>query len=371
MRVLHLANGNIFGGIETFLVTLARLEHSNGGIENHFLLSHRGRLSTELEEAGATPVFVEGVRMRHPWSVLRARRECRARVQTLKPDVVMAHGLWAYVVFGQGLPLAPPLVVFQHGAAIADALHRLASLRAPAGVIANSPYTASTTATVFPGVPVRVCRYPVVPSSPRRARDLVRAELTVREEPVIVQTSRLEPWKGQRLLLEALTRLPEIPWRLWLAGGHARPAEARFRDELEAFTRSHGLDERVTFLGERNDISDVLAAADIFCQPNIEREPYGISVVEAMSAGLPIVATKLGATADGVGPEIGRCVDPDPMALSDALRELLTDREKRIRLGSAAREHFNDNFSPAAALRDLGAALDTISSSSSTSRPWA
>src|SRR5262249_50648785 len=153
MRVLHLANGNIFGGIETFLVTLARLERRMGGFENQFLLSHRGRLSTELEAAGALTLFIEGVRLRHPWTVLRARSECRARVRQLNPDVVVAHGLWTYVVFGQGLPPAPPLVYFQHGAATSDTLHRLARRRAPAAVIANSPYTASTTGKVFPGVP--------------------------------------------------------------------------------------------------------------------------------------------------------------------------------------------------------------------------
>jgi glycosyltransferase involved in cell wall biosynthesis len=371
MKVFHLANGNMFGGIETFLVTLARLERSIGGFENHFLLSHRGRLSSELEGVGVSPVFVEGVRIRHPWSVLRARRECRALVRQLKPDVVVAHGLWTYVVFGHGLPSAPPLVLYQHGAARSDALHRLASRKAPAGVIANSPYTASTTATVFPGVPVRVCRYPLDPSPPRRSRESVRLELSVREEPVIVQTSRLEPWKGQRLLLEALARIAELPWRLWLAGGHARNSEAQFRGELEAFAKSHGLDARVTFLGERNDISDVLCAADIFCQPNIEREPYGITVVEAMSAGLPIVATNLGASADEIAHDIGRCVNPDPVALSAALRELLLDREKRIRLGSAARRHFDDEFSPVAALRELSATLGVLSSSASTRRQWA
>jgi len=371
MKVLHLANGNLFGGIETFLVALARLERSIGGFENQFLLSHRGRLSTELEAAGVSPVFIERARIRHPWSVLRARRECRAWVRRLKPDVVVAHGLWTYFVFGHGLPPTPPLLLFQHGAASKNALDRLARLRPPAGVIANSPYTASTTAIVFPAVPVRVCRYPLDPSPPRRSREITRAELSVREEPVIVQTSRLEPWKGQRLLLEALTHIGEQPWRLWLAGGHARAVEAKFRRELETFSRRHGLDERVTFLGERSDVSDLLFAADIFCQPNIEREPYGITVVEAMSAGLPIVATSLGATADNVASDIGRCVNPNPVALSAALRELLTDREKRIRLGSAAREHFKQAFSPASALRDLGAALGELSSNVGTSQSWA
>ena len=104
---------------------------------------------------------------------------------------------------------------------------------------------------------------------------------------MILQTSRLEPWKGQRLLVEALGRIKHLPWSLGspedrLVLGGRFPARAR------KVARELGIGERITFLGERTDISDLLAAADVFCQPNIEREPYGITVVEAMNAGLPI-----------------------------------------------------------------------------------
>ena len=371
MRVLHLANGSLFGGIETFLVTLARLERSNPLLENHFLLSHHGRLASELQSTGAEMLVVDGVRIRHPWSVLRARRQCRTRVRELKPDVILAHGPWTYVVFGEGISAPAPVVFFQHGAAEHDLLHKLAGRCPPALVIANSPYTASTTSKAFPSAKVRICRYPLDPPSPRRDRAAVRAELGTGDEPVVVQTSRLEPWKGQQLLIEALGRLRDIPWRLWLAGGQSRTAETSFRRKLEQLSSSAGIEARVTFLGERDDISDILGAADVFCQPNIEREPYGITVVEALSAGLPVVATELGATADEIGMDIGRRVRSDADALAEALRELLSDSGKRIQLGSSARRHFFERFSPSSALRDLHDALAGSIPSASVSGRWA
>src|SRR5215469_1780365 len=103
MKVLHLANGNMFGGIERFLVTLAQLQQSNDTLQNEFLLSHRGRLSAELELSGARPNVLDGARLRNPLSVLRARRGCCELVDALRPDIVVAHGPWAYVVFAQGL----------------------------------------------------------------------------------------------------------------------------------------------------------------------------------------------------------------------------------------------------------------------------
>jgi glycosyltransferase involved in cell wall biosynthesis len=101
-----------------------------------------------------------------------------------------------------------------------------------------------------------------------------------------------------------------------------------------------------------------LHAADIYCQPNIEREPFGIALVEAMNSGLPIVTTDLGATADPVGPEIGRRVGVEPSQLAAALAELIEDQRKRESLGAAARRRYAECHSPGTAIRDLTIALE-------------
>ena len=361
MRLLHLANGNLFGGIETFLVTLARLEQVEAGTESSFILSHEGRLATELREAGAPVRVLAGARIRNPWAVRRVRTEVRAEAERQRPDLAVAHGPWAYYVFGHALTESKaPIVFWQHGLADRGLLHLLAGRRRPAAVIANSEVTAHTTPRVFPGLAARVVRYPVQELKQSRSREEVREELGAGDDVIIVQTSRFEPWKGHKLLLTALLQQPDLPWQLWYAGGQTRPVERRLRAELEALATERRAQSRVRFLGERRDIADVLGAADVFCQPNTGREPYGLAPVEALGVGLPMVVTEAGATALHVSHEWGRLVPVSPDALAGALSELIRDPELRGRMGERARAHYRDHFSTGRLITEMNEALRSI-----------
>jgi glycosyltransferase involved in cell wall biosynthesis len=157
-------------------------------------------------------------------------------------------------------------------------------------------------------------------------------------------------------------------------GGQARPFEQTLRRNLEKSATAHRISDRVRFLGERRDVGDILYAADIYCQPNTAREGFGIGLVEAMSRGLPIVATDLGATADPVGPEIGLRVGVEPDQLAAALAALIEDRARRESLGSAAHARYVAHFSPEAALEEFATALQEnaqVKSSSEGASRWA
>lgn len=361
MKLLHLANGNLFGGIETFLVTLARLEHAGKGQRNFFLLSHEGRLAAELRFAGASVQVLSGARIRNPWAVRRVRAQCRQQAEEQRPDLVVAHGPWAYYVFGHAFSDGRvPIVFWQHGLAHRDLLHLLAGRSLPAAVIANSAVTARTTPRVFAGVPTHVVRYPVQVLERRRSREAVRRELGAGDDVIVLQTSRFERWKGHELLLSALLQLPDLPWQLWLAGGQTRAGERRLRAKLEALATRKRSQSRVKFLGERRDIPDVLGAADVFCQPNTGREPYGLAPVEALGAGLPIVVTEAGATALEVSPEWGRLVPISSDALARALSELIRDPVLRGRMGEQAQAHHRDRFSTERTLAEMNEALRSI-----------
>ena len=173
------------------------------------------------------------------------------------------------------------------------------------------------------------------------SREEIRRSLaTSPGDLVIVQVGRLEPWKGNREALEALATLRDVHgWTYWMVGGPQRASDERYFRELQEVARRTGISDRVRFAGERRDVAAILRAADIYCQPNTSPEPFGISLVEAQAAGLPIVTTALGGALEIVDDTCGLLVAPhDPDALAAALRRLLGDDALRRRLGQAARD---------------------------------
>jgi glycosyltransferase involved in cell wall biosynthesis len=170
------------------------------------------------------------------------------------------------------------------------------------------------------------------------ARAAVRRDLGAAPETVVVlQASRIEPGKGHAVLIEALGALRERDdWVAWVAGGPQRPAERDHDERLRAEARRHGVSDRVHFLGQRRDVPRLLAAADVFCQPNTEAESFGIAFIEALDAGLPVVGTRLGGPSEIVTSDCGVLIDPgDPSALAAALSSLIDDPAARARLGAA------------------------------------
>ncbi len=143
----------------------------------------------------------------------------------------------------------------------------------------------------------------------------------------------MQAWKGHRLLIDALGALRANPrWVCWIAGGAQRPAEVAYEREMRARVGGLGLEGRVKFLGQRSDVPSLMAAADVFCQPNLGPEPFGIAFVEALAAGLPVVATAMGgAPKSSTRRAVGSChptLAPSPRRSS----QLIDDDERRAAL---------------------------------------
>jgi glycosyltransferase involved in cell wall biosynthesis len=164
----------------------------------------------------------------------------------------------------------------------------------------------------------------------------VRGELgTAGAAVVVVQVSRMEPYKGHSLLLQALRRLAQIPnWVCWLVGGAQTPPQVGYLRRLKAEAGKAGLSDRVRFDGERRDVARLLGAADIFCQPNVRGEPFGIAFVEALYHGRPVVSTRMGGAVEIVDDSCGCLVEPaSPVRLAEALQRLIQDATLRRELG--------------------------------------
>jgi glycosyltransferase involved in cell wall biosynthesis len=340
--VLHVHSGNLYGGVESFLRTLAREQGGVPGPTHAFALCFEGRVSQELRETGASVSVLGEARVSRPWTVWRARGSLAELLRRERYAAVVCHSPWSQALFGPVVRAAGlPLVFFQHDALEGKHwLERWARVTPPDLGISNSRFTAGTLRNVYPHTPGKVRYLPVVPpvsASSGEERAQVRAGLgTGANDVVIIQACRMEAWKGHRLLLEALGRLRHVPgWVLWVAGGAQRPYEAKYLEGLEALASELGIRERVRFLGQRSDVPRLLRAADIHCQPNLGPEPFGIAFIEALQARLPVVTTAMGGPLEIIDGSCGVLVPPQPEPLAEALLRLMEAPEERRRLGAA------------------------------------
>jgi glycosyltransferase involved in cell wall biosynthesis len=178
-------------------------------------------------------------------------------------------------------------------------------------------------------------------------RKRVRAGLGVPEEAVVVlAVSRLVWHKGYPELAAAMQAVPGA--MLWVAG--ERLTSDRGPD-MAALMRNAGLGARLRLLGYRDDVPDLMAAADIFVLPS-RFEGLPMSVIEAMLTGLPVVATNVRGPAEQVVPEATGLLVPagDSSALAAALARLVVDNALRARMGAAGRERAVKHYDEAKVL---------------------
>ena len=181
----------------------------------------------------------------------------------------------------------------------------------------------------------------VPPLPPPHARAEARAALGFPADALVLMTvARLDPVKDLGSLLASGSMLSEhYPGvRLAIVGdGPERPA-------LEADAARRGLGEPERFTGHREDVRALLAAADIYVNSSTF-EGVSLTILEAMAAALPVVATQVGGTPEVVTAEAGVLVRPrDPVALAAALTRLARDEQARLALGRGGRRRVEERF---------------------------
>ncbi len=374
LRALHLHSGNLYGGVETILATIARRQREVPGVTHGFALCFPGRCADELAAAGAAVSHLGAVRVSRPWTVLAARRRLAALLRESRPDVAVTHSPWAHAVLAPtARRVGIPLVHWRHGAG--DPRHwldRRARRTPPDLVVAASRFAARSAMPAFPGVRVRFLYAPVdaagggrdaaAGASERVLRDDVRAALgTPLDVALLVQVSRMEEGKGHPVLVDALGTLQaRRDWECWVVGRAQRPSEAAYEQHLRERVAALGLEGRVRFLGERDDVPALLAAADVCCQPDVAPEAFGMVFVEALARGVPVVTSAIGAAPEVVDHSCGVLVPPaDAPALAAALDGLLDAPGLRRTLGAAGPARAAALSDPARQLARLGDLLRT------------
>ena len=171
-------------------------------------------------------------------------------------------------------------------------------------------------------------------------RRRARVNMGAGDEVLVIGTiARLDPVKDLATLLRAFAVLQTSPARLVIVGDGAE------REHLHAIARQLGVMDRVHFAGHRNDAREWLAGFDIFVNSSIS-EGISLTILEAMAAALPVVATRVGGTVEVIDPSCGRLVaSRDPASLARVIDELAADSTRRRQMGDAGRERVERHFS--------------------------
>lgn len=336
MRIAHVdAESGFSGGEKQVLLLMRGL--SAAGVEG-VLVSPPG--SQAAERAGALGLATEAVAMRADLDLGAVRALARA-FRRHEAQLVHLHTGRAAWLGGLAARLAGlPAVVTRR-------MDR--PVRRGAKTRLLYEHLARRTVAISEGVAaclreggVRVDR--VIPSAvdpaelaPRRARGAVRDELgALPDDFVVLAPGALVRRKGHDVLIEAVRRLGRPP-RLWIAGeGDERPALERALGNLAG---------RGRLLGRRADVPDLMAAADLVAMPS-RAEGLGVAALEALAAGRPLVASRVGGLAELVVDGVcGVLVPPDdPAALAAALERLRDDPDLRARLARAGPARVAEGF---------------------------
>jgi glycosyltransferase involved in cell wall biosynthesis len=184
------------------------------------------------------------------------------------------------------------------------------------------------------------------------ARRVIRAELSLPESALILlNLGREQPQKGQRFLIEAMSRIVEsVPEAVLLIAG----SPGLHSQVLRQNVADRGLRATVRFLGRREDIPQLFGASDLFVFPSLY-EGLGVSLLEAMAAGLAVITTDRPPMSEVVDNGLtGVLVPPgDPTALAEAVLALAGDPSARQRMGEAARSVVAARFSIASTARQV------------------
>ena len=346
LRIVHVVSSLHVGGMEHFVVRIAARQKQAGHCVSVLALQSGGPLRREAMERGLNVVELGGKS--------RALRVLRgmAFLARKRPDIVHGHNPSSlqYAILSKRCSQAK-FVLTCHGRGKADTREPTAAeWRQTDAIAAVSEAVAGDMRRSVPPERLTVIRNGIEAPPQGRSRASIRTELGLNGSFMGIIVARIDHLKGHDTLLHACAQLRHegIPLTLLIVGdGTERENRMRLSKEL-GFSP-----EQVRFLGFRSDVSALLAASDFFVLPSLT-EGLPLSILEAMSHGLPIVATNVGGIPELVRHESdGLLVPPqDPDALAKAIGRLAGSHQLCSEMGSNGRQRVREEFSFEAMLRN-------------------
>jgi glycosyltransferase involved in cell wall biosynthesis len=354
MKVLLMITRAELGGGQTHVADLLRGMRDEFDVE--LAVGEEGYLTEMADQIGVPwHVLPDLVQPISPIRDLKALHQCLLLCRQIKPDLIHAHTSKAGIIGRMAASLADiPCIFTAHTwcfaegtswkwKAIGTPLEKLAA-RVSKRIITVSDANRDLAIrhrisdperflTVHNGIPD--CKHRAAPDS--------------HPVPRIVMVARFSHQKAQSMLVDAVHSLNE-PFRLAFVG------EGPLRESVERQVKALGLSDKVDFLGQRLDISEILASADIFALFT-KWEGFPISILEAMRAGLPVVASDVNGVPEAITDgQTGFLIPPADITLFQyRLRQLLQQANLRRRMGLAGRRRFEREFTADAMIRKTAA----------------
>lgn len=350
----------IAGGGEISLLLLIEGISESGCYEPLLAVPADGELARQAKQRGIKVVETPQPRLRSkPWLIPRLWRESGRLIERDRPSIVHLNNTRSMALVGIAAARRRIPVVWHVRVQGQDWLDRWLSRKC---TLVLTP--SRSVAERFAAEKVRVIPNPVaIPGVDRNSAEInaLRASLVEGDAYLLIAVGELSPSKGYLRLLEALEKLSlDKAWHLLIAGGE-NPDDPGFRDHLDRLCHVKRWDDRVTFLGFREDITDLMLAADLLIHAP-DFEGFGRVFIEAMSTGLPVVITPVGGLAE-LHQETGygwMATDLTTDTLAEAIARALGDKVGRIRASVVGPETARSRFSVKAHVELVEAVYESL-----------
>lgn len=347
MRVVYLSHAYMVGGAEEMVLNLVR--HLPERYQPTVVCIHRaGPIGEEIARTGV-PFTVLGLKpgISRPLDVLKLRDALHALQPTIVHTFLLTgslYGRFAAMMAGVPVVIGTEVNIYEHKRPSHARAERWL-MRGTDAVIASAASVKDFYVKQVAADPAKVeVIYNAVDWSQLETtmtRDACRAVLGVPRDAVAAAIiARLTEQKAHRVLFEAMAQHAGLRNLHLIVVG-----DGELRDELRRRAESLGIDTRVYFTGARRDLGNILSAVDVFTMPSLW-EGLPLSLVLAMGAGLPVVATRVAGIPEVIEDSVsGLLVPPgDTGALGDALARLAADAGLRQSLGERARRFVLPRF---------------------------
>lgn len=361
MKVIHLYSGNRFGGVERILIKLVNQRQFTSELEQEFIIVFKDKLSEALEHEGAKVKTLFPVSFSRPWTIIKAWISIYALLRKSDPNVLICHDIWSFILGHLPARLCRlKVVLWAHTGGLNYSLYKYLDIFNPDHVIACSHYLKSELQDRFQKLKITTLYAPI--EIPEKAKNHNFKNNIFQ----ILFAGRLVPLKGADLLIRSIPLIKSDDILLTLLAIVTNYEEELFLAKLNKLIQDLKLESKVEIIVNPKNIESYFESSDLYCQPNRYAETFGLSFIEALSYGLPVITNAVGGAKEiiqGNDMTYGTFINPEKLeTISNAILDWKANDQKRMEFSSKARNRAIELCSAKIVMTQFNQILKSINS---------